>query len=108
MGNNRKRLIYNMAKKICDAYMTYTCSCSFIENNLIDKKVSQKFKEIKDKYIIEIKDFTNVPLDVCLERDSKRENPIGEDIIKGIFNKYRELYNLKETSDEQYTNINAE
>lgn len=23
MGNNRKRLIYNMAKKISDAYMTY-------------------------------------------------------------------------------------
>ena len=54
----------------------------------------------QDKYVVEIKDFTNVPLDVCLERDSKRENPIGEDIIKGIFNKYRELYNLKETKDE--------
>jgi hypothetical protein len=51
MGNNRKRLIYNMAKKICDAYMTYTCSCSFIENNLVDKKVSQKFKELKDAIV---------------------------------------------------------
>ena len=46
--------------------------------------------------IIEIKDFTNVPLDVCLERDSKRENPIGEKVIRGIFNKYKDLYNLKE------------
>ena len=50
MGN-RKRLIYNMAKKICDAYMTYTCSCAFVENNLVDKKVSQKFKELKDAIV---------------------------------------------------------
>lgn len=40
-----------MAKKICDAYMTYTRSCSFIENNLVDKKVSQKFKELKDAIV---------------------------------------------------------
>ena len=62
--------------------------------------VNDAFKGGQDKYVVEIKDFTNVPLDVCLERDSKRENPIGENVIRGIFNKYKELYNLKETSDE--------
>ena len=51
MGNNRKRLIYNMAKKICVAYMTYTCSYAFVENNLVDKKVSQKFKELKEAIV---------------------------------------------------------
>ena len=51
MVNNRKRLIYNMAKKISDAYITYTYSCAFIENNLVDKKVSQKFKELKDAIV---------------------------------------------------------
>lgn len=62
--------------------------------------MNDTFKDNNDKYIIEIKDFTNVPLDVCLERDSKRENPIGENVIRGIFNKYKKLYNLKETSNE--------
>lgn len=62
--------------------------------------VNAAFKGGQDKYVVEIKDFTNVPLDVCLERDSKRENPIGENVIRGIFNKYKELYNLKETSNE--------
>ena len=62
--------------------------------------VNDTFKGSLDKYVVEIKDFTNIPLDVCLERDSKRENPIGENVIRGIFNKYKELYNLKETSDE--------
>ena len=80
------------------------------EMNLNPKKIwklkgeiammNNAFKEGLDKYVVEIKDFTNVPLDVCLERDSKRENPIGENVIIGIFNKYKELYNLKETSDE--------
>ena len=74
-------------------------------------KAVDKFNKVlksKNQYKIEFKDFTNVPLNVCLERDSKRENPIGENVIRGIFNKYKELYNLKETSDEQYTNIDAE
>lgn len=62
--------------------------------------VNDAFKGGQDKYTVEIKDFTDVPLDVCLKRDSKRENPIGENVIRGIFNKYKELYNLKETSDE--------
>ena len=43
-----------MAKKISDAYMTYTCSCAFIENNLVDKKVSQKFKELKEAIVEQI------------------------------------------------------
>ena len=58
--------------------------------------MNDTFKDNNDKYIIEIKDFTNVPLDVCLERDSKRENPIGEKVIRDIFNKYQTRYNLKE------------
>nr|DAF76818.1 MAG TPA: polynucleotide kinase [Bacteriophage sp.] len=73
------------------------------ENGYLKGMVSimnDTIKEGQDKYIIEVKDFTNVPLDVCLERDSKRENPIGEDVIRGIFNKYQMLYNLKETKDE--------
>ena len=54
------------------------------ENGYLKGMVSMMndtLKDNNDKYIIEIKDFTDVPLDVCLERDSKRENPIGEDVI---------------------------
>ena len=39
-------------------------------------------------YVIEYKDFTKVPLEVCIERDSKRLNPIGEKIIRDTYNKY--------------------
>ena len=53
-------------------------------------------KVLKNPYKIEFKDFTNVPLDVCLERDNKRENSLGEKVIRDIFNKYQTRYNLKE------------
>lgn len=68
--------------------------------SIVVDKANEIIKDIKNQYKIEFKDFKNIPLDVCLERDSKRENPIGENVIRGIFNKYKELYNLKETSDE--------
>ena len=55
-----------------------------------------KVLKSKNQYKIEFKDFTNVPLNVCIERDSKRENPLGEKVIRNIFNKYQTRYNLKE------------
>ena len=58
--------------------------------------VFNKVLESKNQYKIEFKDFTNVPLNVCIERDSKRENPLGEKVIRDIFNKYQTRYNLKE------------
>ena len=57
--------------------------------NLSDSSLKevQKLVEVTD-YIIEYKDFTKVPLEVCIERDSKRENPIGAEIITNTYNKY--------------------
>lgn len=44
------------------------------------------------KYEIEFKDF-KTPLGVCIERDSKRENPIGAGIITSTYNRYKDFYN---------------
>lgn len=63
---------------------------SMIVNNF------NKALEGDNQYKMEFKDFTNVPLNVCIKRDSKRENPLGEKVIRGIFNKYQTMYNLKE------------
>lgn len=41
-------------------------------------------------YIIEYKDFFT-PLEVCIERDSKRENPIGEEVIRATYEKYKHI-----------------
>ena len=42
-----------------------------------------------NKYEIEYRHM-NTPLETCLERDSKRENPVGPSVIVSTYNRYRE------------------
>ncbi len=43
-----------------------------------------KNRQIKVQY----KDFTDVPLDVCIERDIKRANGVGEKVIRDMYDRY--------------------
>lgn len=47
---------------------------------------------IRPKYEIEIKNFFT-PLEDCIERDSKRLNPIGEKVIRNTYEKYKNILN---------------
>lgn len=88
---------------------------SYINNTIITKAVSLNYDIVIDninlnpknilyiediillcnmKYIIEYKDFFDVPLSVCIERDKKRTNPIGEEVIRSFYNRYKNKYNL--------------
>lgn len=42
------------------------------------------------KYELEFKNFFT-PLQDCIERDSKRPNPIGEDVIRKTYEKYKDI-----------------
>ena len=42
------------------------------------------------KYELEFKDFF-IPLQDCIERDSKRPNPIGEEVIRKTYEKYKNI-----------------
>jgi len=45
---------------------------------------------------IEVKDFTDVPLEVCIERDAKRSNSLGEKVIRDQYNRWiRKEFNPK-------------
>ena len=44
-----------------------------------------------DEYKIIYKDFFDTPLETCIERDSKRPRPIGESVIRDIYNKYYDI-----------------
>lgn len=46
------------------------------------------------RYDIEYKTFFDVPVETLIERDSKRENPIGEKVIRDLYNKYKNEYKL--------------
>lgn len=45
--------------------------------------------ETKWSYEMEVKDFFHIPLQVCIERDAQRENPIGAEVITRTYNKYK-------------------
>lgn len=47
---------------------------------------------VTSHYILEFKDF-KTPLEECIERDSKRPNPISAKVITDTYNKYKAFYN---------------
>lgn len=49
----------------------------------------QQMRSISDYGIIYQDLFT--PLEECIERDSKRSNPIGEEVIRNTYEKYKDI-----------------
>lgn len=60
-------------------------------NNEIQEIINNNNKDCEFEYTMEYKDFFDVPLEVCIERDSKRPNPIGESIIRKTHKQYRQF-----------------
>lgn len=44
-------------------------------------------------YDIKYQTFFDTSLEECITRDAKRENPIGEEVIRNIYNKYKDIIN---------------
>lgn len=63
-----------------------------VHNDLVEqyRKNDPDEKDTGFKYEIEFKDFF-IPLEECIKRDSLRENPIGEEIIRNTYNKYKHI-----------------
>ena len=70
---------------------------NYIEaHNRIMKELSEETKlSFKDeaKYKLEFKDFF-IPLQDCIERDYKRPNSIGEDVIRKTYEKYKDIIDI--------------
>jgi predicted kinase len=56
------------------------------------ESISGKVKEIATKHglevTVEMKNFTDVPLEVCLKRDLKRPNSVGEKVIRRMYEQF--------------------
>nr|DAR22687.1 MAG TPA: polynucleotide kinase [Caudoviricetes sp.] len=48
---------------------------------------------VRPKYDLEFKNFFT-PLQECIERDSKRPNPIGEEVIRNTYEKYKNILEI--------------
>lgn len=65
-------------------------------NKELEKEVQEfnewvKLSSEDNQYSIEYKDFFDVSLEECIDRDSKRESPIGENVIRGIYERYKDI-----------------
>jgi predicted kinase len=55
------------------------------DTNLHPKHIETIRELVKGLAIVEIKDFTDVPLETCIERDKHRQNYVGEDVIRKMY-----------------------
>lgn len=65
------------------------------DTNLASKHEARIRQLVKGKAEVIIQDFTDVPLEVCIERDLKRLASVGEKVIRGLYKQYlekREVY----------------
>jgi len=72
-----------------------------VDDTNLAPKHKERIKElIKGKAELVIKDFTDVPLETCIERDLKRDKSVGEKVIRDMYNQHikkTETYNEDNT-----------
>ena len=83
----------NLNPKEVDFYKTYI----EIHNQTVEELRKENKLNSQDdlKYKLEFIDFFT-PLQECIERDSKRPNPIGEEVIKKTYEKYKDVLKIIE------------
>ena len=77
-----------------------------LDNMNLNQKTLAKIKETVEEfnkwislspvdlhYNIRYQTFFDTPLEECIARDAKRENPIGEEVIRNTYNKYKDIIN---------------
>lgn len=97
----RESLITDVYMDFLNRAMTSQYDIVIDNMNLDEKYIEEVKNEVEDfnewirnveffePYEVEVKDFFTVPLAICIERDALRDNPVGENIIRTTYNKYK-------------------
>lgn len=89
----RENLVTEMMYTAAHAALIDGKSVIISDTNL-DPNRNQQWKDLADLRKVHYREklFTDVPYGVCIERDKLREFPVGQRVIEGMFNRYREHY----------------
>lgn len=87
-SNVNEKFIKKVRNQLILTSLDYGFNVIVSDTNLSEKVVSQIQNLIHGKAELIIEDFTWVPIDVCIERDLKRSNPVGEKVIRDTYNRY--------------------
>lgn len=100
---SRERLITDIYYEFLNKAMLDGYDIVIDNMNLNPNCISELEAEVQDfnewislsaseiRYEMEIKNFFDVSLEECIMRDSKREHPIGEQVIQNTYNKYKSI-----------------
>ncbi len=58
------------------------------EIDLLNETMTHHDKNPKPLYKVEIKDFTDVPVEECIKRDQERQNYVGEKVIRQMYRQF--------------------
>ena len=93
---SRENLVSDIKKDFMVSAMEFGYDIVIDNMNLNPKEV-EYYENLVDStsgymncYSLEYKDFF-MPLEVCIGRDSKRENPIGEEVIRKTYERYKTI-----------------
>lgn len=93
---SREHLVYDIKKNFMVSAMEFGYDI-VIDNMNFNPREIEYYENLVDSvlgymhcYSLEYKDFF-VPLEVCIERDSKRENPIGEEVIRKTYERCKTI-----------------
>lgn len=66
-----------------------------VHDTNLNKKSPTRIKKLFDGDVeFLIADFTNVPIEICIERDAQRANPVGETVIKNMARQLQKPWRL--------------
>lgn len=88
----------NLVSIVMSDFIYYAMTLGYdivIDNMNLNKKywdfIQDQINSLNKRYTLEFKDFFDVSLEECIERDSKREHTIGEKVITETYNKYKDI-----------------
>ncbi len=88
-SKDREELVKEFRDFITVKALEYNCDVIVDDTNFNpEHRMVLESIAFRHKAELEIKDFTDVPLEVCLERNAKRENPVPEEAIRRMHAQY--------------------
>ena len=88
-GDKTERYIRQLRDRVIDVGLSWGQEVIVDDTNLVATTM-EHLRQMASQWDVdfEIKDFTDVPLDTCIERDLRRTNSVGEKVIRRMYRQY--------------------
>jgi predicted kinase len=87
-SKQNEKVILSIRDSIIETILSSGFNVIVDDTNLSDNHYNHIKEKFKGVATVEIKDFTHVSLEECILRDSKRQNYVGEKVIRQMYNQY--------------------